>query len=288
VIALGDVLARVRQLPAPSASLLRVSALARDERSSASDFEQAIRPDPALTANVLRIANSAYFGLRCRAESIRHAVALLGVRRIAEVASAAALAPIIPACVPGYEMSASDFWRHSVAVAVLAERTAAALKLDRCDGLFTAALLHDVGKLAIASFVASASGEILARSRDGETLVRAEHHVLGLDHAEVGAAVAEAWCLPDAAAAAARWHHAPGQAPEGSDRRAVDVVHLADALAHALGLGADVGELARDVDGGASARVALSAQALERVAAESLEEIADLTALLAGTSGGKR
>jgi putative nucleotidyltransferase with HDIG domain len=285
VITPADVLARVRALPTLSASALRVGALSRDARSSAADFEQAIRPDPALTANLLRIANSAYVGLRCPADSVRQAVAMLGVKRTSELAAAAALAPAIPERVPGYEMSAADFWLHCIAVAVLAERMAVELKLPARDGLFTAGLLHDVGKLAVGAFVAGASGEILARSRAGVALVVAEREVLGVDHAEVGAAVAEAWRLPPAAAVAARWHHAPGEAPDGAERTCVDVIHLADALAHALGLGGDVGELARAVDRGAEARTGLRLRVLEHVAAESLEEIRELGAVFSREKG---
>lgn len=275
------VVARVRELPALSTSVLRVHALVRDPRSSAADLEQAIRPDPALTANVLRIANSAYFGLRCRAGSVRQAVALLGTRRLSEIAAAAALAPILPQRLAGYEMAAAEFWRHSVAVAVFAERIAAALSFQATDGLFTAALLHDVGKLAIASCVDGAAPEILARARHGVALVDAERAALGVDHAEVGAAVAEAWHLSPAAAATARWHHAPGAAAGTPHRRAVAIVHLADGLAHVLGLGADVGELARTVDPGVQDVVGLDGTALERIAAASVEEISELARSLA-------
>ncbi len=178
MIAPEAVLSRVRELPALSTALVRVQALVRDPRSSAADLEQAIRPDAALTANVLRIANSAYFGLRHPAATIRHAAALLGMKRLSEVA-AAALSPIIPARIPGYEMIAAEFWRHCVSVAVFAERIAGALSFQATDGLFTAALLHDIGKLAIATYFAGASSEILARTRAGVPLVDAERDDVG-------------------------------------------------------------------------------------------------------------
>jgi putative nucleotidyltransferase with HDIG domain len=288
VIAVDAVLAKVRQLPALSAAVVRIGELARDEHSSAADFERAIRPDPALTANVLRIANSAHFALRCRADSVRHAVSLLGLRRVSEVAAAAGLAPVIPPRLPGYDIDAAEFWRHCVAVAVLAEHIAAALRLQRPGGVFTAALLHDMGKLAITTFVADASAEILGRSRGGVALVRAERQVLGVDHGEVGAAVAQAWRLPPAVAAAARWHHAPGETPPDVDATAIGLVHVADSLAHVLGFGADAGELARSVDPAVEARLGIRPRVLERVAADSLDEIADLASVFTPARGGNR
>ncbi len=289
MIAPEMILSRVKQLPTLSASVVRLAELARDDRSGAADFEKVIRPDPALTANLLRIVNSAYFGLRSRAESVRQAVTLLGLRRTSEVAAAAALAPVIPRRLPGYEVEAPVFWLHSVAVAVLSERLAGELGVKRPDLTFTAGLLHDIGKLAIGAFVEGASAEILARVRGGGlAFVSAEREVLGVDHTEVGAKVAEAWRLPPAVADVARWHHSPGEAPAGEDRILVDLVHAADALSHSLGLGTDVGEMSRTVDLGAEARLGIRARRLERVASESLDEIRDLARQLVPVAGGDR
>ncbi|GEJ59225.1 HDOD domain-containing protein [Anaeromyxobacter diazotrophicus] len=286
MIAPALILSQVKALPALASSALRLGELARDERSAAADFEQVVRPDPALTANLLRVANSAYFGLRCRADSVRQAITLLGVKRVSDLAAAVALAPVIPARLPGYDVEASAFWLHSVAVATLAERLAAQLRRPCPELTFTAGLLHDMGKLAIGSFVGDAAGEILAHVRGGLPFVSAERAVLGVDHGEVGGLVAEAWSLPPAAAAAARWHHAPGDAPDDTCRPVVDLVHAADALAHALGLGADAGELARSVDAGVEARLGVRARDLEATAGGTLDDIHELAALFLRQPGG--
>jgi len=289
VIAPEMLVARVRALPALPAAAHRLGALLHDERSTASDFERAIRPDPALTANLLRLVNSAYFGLRSRAETVRQAVTLLGLKRTFELASSASLAPLLPARLPGYEVDAKEFWLHCIAVAVLSER----LSIERGDAkmpdlLFTAGLLHDVGKLAIVTFVSQESERILERVRgDDRPFVCAERDILGVDHCDAGAAVAEAWSLPRAVAWAASWHHAPSVAPPEVDRGVVDLVHAADALAHALGLGADVGELAREIDPGVQERLGLKVSRLERVASRSLEEIHEMASLFKVGAGAR-
>jgi putative nucleotidyltransferase with HDIG domain len=289
VIAPALVLSRVKELPSLAASAVRLAELARDGRSGAVDFERVVRPDPALTANLLRVANSAYFGLRCRAESVRQAITFLGVKRVSDIAAAVALAPVIPPRLPGYDVDASAFWLHSVAVAALSERLAAQLGLPCPDLTFTAGLLHDMGKLAISSFVGEASGEILSRVRSGGLpFVSAEQMVLGVDHGQVGGLVAEAWSLPPAAAAAARWHHTPADAPADAYRPVVDLVHAADALSHALGLGADAGELARTVDAGVEARLGVHARDLEAAAGCTLDEIRELASLFHRPPGGAR
>jgi putative nucleotidyltransferase with HDIG domain len=283
VIGAAELAVRIRALPALSQAAARLHALAADPRSSAADLEAAIRPDPALTANLLRVANSAYFGLRSRAETARQAVALLGLRRVCEVATSAAFAPVIPARLPGYELDAAAFWTHCVAVAVLAERLAQEAGTPP-ELTFTAGLLHDLGKLAICAWVSGSSGAILARARGGEAFAAAERDVLGLDHGEVGDLLAAAWGLPPAVAAAARWHHRPAEAA-GPDGRLVALVHAADALAHSLGLGADAGELARQIDPRAARLAGVSARRLERVASESLEPIRDMARLFAAGGG---
>ena len=288
MIAPEAVFARIEALPTLSTAAVRVAQLARDERSSAADFERVIRPDPGLTANLLRLVNSAYFGLRCRAESVRQAVALLGVRRVSEVAAMAALAPVLPARLPGYGVDAAAFWMHSVATAVLAERTAVELGVHRPDLTFTAGLLHDIGKLAICGFVSDRSDEIFARVHDGMPFVQAEREVLGVDHCEVGAAVAKAWGLSPGIAQAAQHHHDPGEAPATADRTLVDLVHIADALSHSIGFGADAGELARVIDAGAEERLGVKARLLERAAGVSLDAIREMASLLGSVSGGQR
>jgi putative nucleotidyltransferase with HDIG domain len=287
VISTEQVLSRVKKLPTLSTTMTRLWALTRDDNASAADFEKVIRPDPALTANLLRVANSAYFGLRCRAESVRHAVTLLGIRRVCELATSVAFAPVIPSRLPGYEVDASAFWTHSVAVAVFTEKLSQELRLGSPDMLFTAGLLHDIGKLVVGSFVDQERVEIKRRVLAGMSFIDAEREVLGIDHGELGATVAQAWSLPPAAVWAARWHHRPGEVPPEADRTMVGLVHAADALAHAMGFGADAGELARHVDAEVEGRLGVNPRRLEAVASRTLESIREMGSLFANASGGK-
>jgi putative nucleotidyltransferase with HDIG domain len=286
VISTELVLSRVKKLPTLSATMSRLWSLARNDTASAADFEKVIRPDPALTANLLRVANSAYFGLRCRAESVRHAVTLLGLRRVCELATSVAFAPVIPTRLPGYDVDASAFWTHSVAVAVFAEKLAVELRVGSPDMLFTAGLLHDIGKLVAGSFVEEERAEIGRRVRGGASFIDAERTALGTDHGELGATVAQAWSLPPAAVWAARWHHRPAEVPPEADRTLVGLVHAADALAHAMGFGADSGELARHVDAEVEGRLGVSPRRLENVASRTLDSIREMGSLFASANGG--
>jgi putative nucleotidyltransferase with HDIG domain len=276
-----EIVARIRSLPTIPDAVARLSALARDERSDAGDFEQVIKPDPAMTANLLRLANSAFFGCRREVTSVRQAIALLGVERVFEIASSAAFARTLPARMPGYNVPADAFWTHCIAVAALSERLAKELGFKAPALTFTAGLLHDAGKLVIGSFLVDESARLASSLHvENTTLVDAEHLVLDTDHTEVGALVVESWDLPPAIGRAARWHHRPSDVPTEADGVLVDLVHASDCLAHSLGFGADVGELSRRVDPRVTERLGIKARRLEHVASESIDQIREMGQLL--------
>ncbi len=294
MISSKSILSSIEGLPTLPVSLARISALVNDERSSMRDIEQAFKPDPALTANILRLANSAFFGCPREVTSMHQAVMLLGTKRVLEAAIGGAFSLLIPRVLPGYGIDAAAFWRHSVAVAVLSEQLSSTLdlggaksggdgKAGDAEASFTAGLLHDIGKLVTSAYLAKEGPALLASIQLGQQpFVVAEREILGLDHAEVGAAMAEKWQLSDTLVSVVRWHHLPQQ----SESQLVDVVHIADGLAHAMGYGADVGELSRQIDSAAQRRIGATVQKLEQVASEAVDAIASMAALYADTVGG--
>jgi putative nucleotidyltransferase with HDIG domain len=284
-----SILERVHSLPALSSTVARLSVLLRDERSGAGEFERAIRPDPALTANLLKLANSAYFGLSKQVKDVRQAIATIGLVKVYGVAACAAVARLVPPRLAGYEIESSAFWQHSSAVGVLSERLAGEIGVRAPDLTFTAGLLHDVGKLAVSTFLAAESREVAGLMHEqGMAYVDAERTALGTDHAEVGAAVAERWNLPVAVGHVAAGHHRPDAWQDGPYQVMVDLVHIADCLAHSMGLGADAGGMARTADAGAGERLDLKPRRLERVAGESLDAIREMGNLFGGTPGGSQ
>lgn len=279
---IDDILKTVRDLPTLPSAVARLSSLVADPSANAEDFEAVIRPDPALTANLLRLANSAYFGLSREVGSVRQAVTLMGIKRVFELAASVSFTRVIPARIPGYGISAEDFWQHCVAVAALSERLAADLRVRVPDMTFTAGLLHDVGKIAVGAYLEkrpSALGDEVGK--EGVFLIDAERALMGVDHAEVGEAIGAHWALPRVIVHGARWHHAPGDAPPEVNRTLVDLIHVSDGLAHALGLGADIGELSRRIDGTVIDRLGIGAPRLERVAGETVADIRSMCGMFA-------
>jgi putative nucleotidyltransferase with HDIG domain len=286
VITLEDIVKKVENLPTLSASAARLSALLNDETSNAAQFEEIIRPDPALTANLLRITNSAYFGIKTEVTSVRQAVTLMGTKRLFELVTLAAFRSVVPARLPGYEMSATSFFRHSIAVAMLAEILAQELTLPDVDMVFTAGLLHDVGKLVVGTFLEKEAEQIKGCLKKGDAVfIVAEHEALGCNHAEIGADVATHWGLPNVLLAPIKLHHRPDDASE-NDQPCVDVVHIADCLAHTFGFGVDVGELSRRMEYSVIQRLGLSVGRMELIAALAQEKIREMSDLMVASSEG--
>lgn len=277
---------RMQSLPTLPHAVSRLYALLQDQETSASDFEKVIKPDAALTGNLLRMANSSYFGLPRRVTGIRQAITLMGLKRVFEAATSASFIRLIPPRLSGYDISASGFWLHSCAVAIIGERLAKVFAHRTPDLIFTAGLLHDMGKLVLCLFIDDPDA-IRSGVRDRQlSLVAAERLVTGTDHAELGAELGAKWNLPGQVIETARWHHNPMGIENEVDHTLVDLVHIANALAHMMGYGTDSGELARPADEAVIERVGVSVQQLEQVASDTVEQIQEMSQLFNAAAGG--
>jgi putative nucleotidyltransferase with HDIG domain len=226
---------RLRELPSLPQVVLDLQAALSREDVSLEDVADTVSHDQALAAKTLRIANCSFYGVPSRVVSIRQAIGILGLRSVSTLVMAAAVSDRFPriAC-KGFDLK--RYWRHSVAVALCAREIARRLRLD-ADTAFTAGLLHDLGRLALASQSPEAleAAYRLRAEQDGQMLA-AERATLGGDHAEFGAEVGSRWHFGAAVIEAIRRHHEPGDATAAT---VVDVVHVADNMAHALDLGRD-------------------------------------------------
>lgn len=220
----------------PQATLDALEALRNEELGSA-DCAELLGHDPALAARALRLANSAFYGVPGRVTHLRDAVHLLGRRTLASLMTVALLARQFDAG-PRAALSVTAFWRHAIATGYAARELALALEAD-AELAFLTGLLHDVGRLALAAHFPAAMETVMQRVQDAnDDWHRIEREVLGTDHVEVGREVALRWRFPPAVAEAIAAHHAP-QAGAGGHASLADIVHVADAIAHALDLNGD-------------------------------------------------
>ena len=204
-----EIIMKVASFPSMPRSGIKLRALLAKEDVSVDEIEGILRNDPGLATNVLRLANSAFFGLRRKVGNLKHAVMLLGVKRFAQIAVSASMSKTMDKAVEGYDLSPGELWLHSIAVSNTAEALARQKKLADTNDVFTPALLHDMGKLILGQFVKKEWQNMIRITSQGVPLDLAEHMVLGTDHAEVGAMILARWSFPDDIVNAVRWHHTP-------------------------------------------------------------------------------
>ena len=227
---LSAILSKVKSFPTMPGAGAKMLALLEEPDTTISEIEDVLRYDPGLTANVLKLANSAYFGVPSKIGSLKQAVILLGLKRLMQLVVASCVSAIMDKSVPGYDLPAGDMWRHSIAVSLAAEALVKNKKKIKTEDFFTPALLHDVGKLVLGAFVKEELEAIENIAAKGVPFVVAENMILGTDHAEIGARILSYWNLPADIINAVRWHHDPDSADVSNAQ--VDVVYLANLLCH--------------------------------------------------------
>ncbi|MDZ4829972.1 MAG: HDOD domain-containing protein [Phycisphaerae bacterium] len=225
--------AHIATLPDITISIIEI---VENPSSSAQDLNKVIANDPALSARILKVVNSAFYGLPRQIGSINRAISLLGLNAVKNLAIAASLAKLFKGGSLGSRFDAKDLWTHSVAVAAVSKVIATNLKLSFADEALLAGLLHDIGLMVELQSEREKFGTIVQKmdlDKEGKPLcdfLEVERSVLGCDHGIYGAALCEAWKFPKSFTNVCGHHHDPLKLP--ADLRTLTwIVHVADRLA---------------------------------------------------------
>lgn len=229
-LATEQVLAAVSALPSLPAVVSELMADLQSDGINLDVLAAKIAMDPALTARLLHLANSSFYGLPRQVDNVTDAVTLLGLRNVRSLVTAAAIMGKLPLDA-GSAIGFGSYWRHGIATALCAQKIAGVLGLDP-DRAYVAGLLHDIGRLVLASqFARTYRSTLEHHVCRGVPLVHAERLELGLDHAMVGSALAAHWKFPESIRLVIAEHH-------NSERADLDpmvgVVHLSNEMARAL------------------------------------------------------
>lgn len=199
----------VDKMPAFPSSVNQILELTSDINSSPKDLIQVIEHDPVLTLKILKLVNSAYFGLSREVTSIKKSVVYIGLNSIKNVAISIAAIGVLPTKkIAGY--SVSQFLVHSLNTATLSRLVAKYKGVAETDlgDYFVTSLLHDIGQLALAQFMSEQFVSAFNQAREKKIPIQlAEKHFIGEDHAEVGAMLAQKWKLPENLIHCIRFHH---------------------------------------------------------------------------------
>lgn len=265
------VLTGLKSLPAAPAVLARVLMIMDDPNAGSSDLVEAIELDPGVTANLLRMVNSPVYGGSRSLSTLEEAVHRVGMRTIIQLVTMRASEPLLGGAHEGYGLAPGDLWRHSVSSALGARLLAQRVRHPKVALAFTGGLLHDIGKIALDVFLKHRYQSVRQKVEAGATFQEAEREVLGIEHAELGARIADSWEFPESLVQMIRHHHNPEEATECEDL--VAIVHLADALSHWLGVGLGRPGLAFRFDSAAVRRFSLKPEDLDRILIELVENL---------------
>ncbi len=228
---LESLLSKVKELPALPQIYTRVSALLDDDNASVNKIGEAVQTEPSITSRILRMVNSAYYGLPYSVTSIPQTIALIGRQRLKDILIGTLLAGLFKN-IENENFSMNNFWRHSIKTAIIARHIAmqSAHIIDH-EALFTAGLLHDIGRLVIAGKLPESQLQIdtLVKEKKLET-IQAEYDILGFDHTDVSKALLQKWRLPELLVYAVKNHHETDHFGPFADTNCI--VYLANHLSH--------------------------------------------------------
>jgi len=215
--------------------IIRLNQVVDDPYSTAKDISNIISEDPALTARLLRIVNSPFYGFPSQIDTITLAATIVGTQQLRLLALASSTIRQF-ANLPNQIVTMETFWRHSFSTAVVARTIAKLSKDPEDEQYFIAGLLHDLGSLIIYNTIPTLAREAITHAKHKDIPVyQAERAIIGFDHAMVGSALLQHWNLPEALIEAVACHHELGDTKAYPKQKAV--THLANIIANSLNPG---------------------------------------------------
>lgn len=217
----------IATLPEVTARIIKT---VEDPRSTASQLHKIVSHDPALVTRILKVVNSAFYGLPGQIGSIERAIVLLGLNAVKNIAVAASLGQLFRGSALCDGFAAKDLWTHCVAVGVTARELAKRLKSSLADEAFLAGMIHDVGLLVALQLWPEKLRNVCDTAKAGrQDFCSVERAIYGVDHQQLGKGLAELWKFPRSCQLVAGFHHTP-QVLGDDNRLLVTLVHAADTI----------------------------------------------------------
>ncbi len=233
--AVKKIIEGTKTLIAPPDVWFRFNEAVNTPSTTIQDISEIIKTDPSLVANVLKVVNSPFYGIRSKVDTISRAITIIGLDDLYNIITSVV-------AVNSFSKIATDlvkpatFWRHSFCTGILAKKIAQNCNVLHTERLYVAGLLHDIGSLLLYSKYPTESEQIIKQSAgDEEIHYRIEKEMLGFTHADIGAELLTMWGLPDPLTKTIRMHHEPC-ADEDIVLDAC-IIHLANALSNCYILG---------------------------------------------------
>lgn len=264
------ILDRIDDLPTLPDVVAEVNRLVNDSNASAGDLNSILSRDVALSAKILKLVNSSFYGFPRRITSISQAVVILGFNTIRNLSLSAFVFDSLKGRSSLFDTPA--LWAHSIGVAVAAQTVGQRIGISQVEDLFMAGILHDIGKVVMCQYMPEYTEKIMQTVAERNcTFLDAERQFCEWTHAELGGALLERWNLPVTIVACVMGHH--GAAGEESMQRGSAIIHLADVVTRTLAIGKSGDNLVPIMIPSVPAKLELSAEDIGKVMDTTLDEI---------------
>lgn len=232
----------IKDVPPLPDVVVEVMRITRNPNTTAKQLTQVISKDQGLTGNVLRLCNSAYYGIPRTISSLNQAVMYLGFHTVRNLVLTCSIHSFYNPRAKIYGYERGGLWIHVLACARVCDLICEKIRPDLRDTGYTAGLLHDLGQLIIGTQIGDSADTIVdLMANDGLGELLAEKEVVGYTHCELGAAVTDRWNFPTELVHAIRYHHDPTEGQK--ERLLTDIVHMADTVVLDLGFGVEIEQM---------------------------------------------
>ena len=224
--ALSNYVKKIDKLPTIPAIAHEILNLIGDDNVSVKKIESILENDPAISGKILSVANSAFFGTKQAVKTLDNAIMRIGFNNVKNIALGISIMTVFDEGKGPKVLDYQRIFNHSVSVGFIAKRLSDELKLGTSEEIFINGILHDVGFLVLSRYFSDNYKDVIERMNNGQTLLEAEINVLGFDHADMGAWLADQWQLPNNVKDTCEFHHSPAIAKRSLKH--VSVTHVAD------------------------------------------------------------
>lgn len=271
IITLNELVNRVDEIPVFSQTVSKILKLVEDPKSDVHDIANEILKDQGFTTKVLKLANSVIYGVSRQIKTVSQATTLLGFQAIKSMVFASSVGKVLTAELPGYALEREALWKQSQICAITARVLSKKIKFPQPEQAYTAGLLRDIGKVILDHYLKEQFQSIMDLVNDGnKSFIEVEEEILGFNHGQVGAKIAEKWNLPEDLVEAIAYHHQPEKAQLNS--KLVAITHIADGLVMMMGINIGADGLAYNFSNSAMELLNLD----ENILTEVMSEVADL------------
>ncbi|QOJ15735.1 MAG: HDOD domain-containing protein [Planctomycetia bacterium] len=279
---LQKALGRVTEISSLPEITTRIVQVVEDPKSTAHDMHELVKNDPALATKILKVVNSAFYGLPSQIASLDRAIVMLGMSAVKNIALAASLSRFFKPDLGTEKFKARDLWQHAVAVGVTAKALAGPAGMQsQADEAFVAGLVHDMGLLIELQLFPEELKRVVERcSAEATNFCAVEQELLGADHQAFGNALAQKWKFPAGLRNAIAYHHAPLQLrPEY--RKFAALVYIADTICAHNNFGFSLTAGAQEIDEQTMAAANLTEDRISPVLEELPARVAEAAAIFA-------